>query len=106
MNRILDFRHKKVFDAQTYTAVSFLNKKRNESILYDKIKDDQEIEDFIISANGSPNYLVNLNFKKWRLLRKSDQENVRIIETVGTPISLLYNISVGIATLKDEALLI
>ena len=38
VTRIVDFRHKKVFDAQTYTAITFVNKKSNESILFDKIK--------------------------------------------------------------------
>jgi len=102
VTRIIDFRHKKVFDAQTYTAITFLNKKSNESILFDKIKDNQTCSDFLFSANGSPNYLKNLNVKKWRLLKTQEQENIKIIETIGTPIKQLFNIAVGIATLKDE----
>ena len=102
LTRIVDFRHKKVFDAQTYTAISFINKKENEAILYDKIKDEQACNDFLISANGSPNYIKNLNDKKWRLLKTKEQENIKIIETIGTPINQLFNIAVGIATLKDE----
>ncbi|MDC9723084.1 MAG: N-6 DNA methylase [Urechidicola sp.] len=102
VTRIVDFRHKKVFDAQTYTAITFVNKKANESILFDKIKDKQSCPDFLISANGSPNYLKNLNVKKWRLLKTKEQENIRIIENIGTPIKQLFNIAVGIATLKDE----
>lgn len=102
LTRIVDFRHKKVFDAQTYTAISFINKKENEAILYDKIKDKQACNDFLISANGSPNYIKNLNDKKWRLLKTKEQENIKIIETIGTPITQLFNIAVGIATLKDE----
>ena len=102
LTRIVDFRHKKVFDAQTYTAISFINKKENEAILYDKIKDEQACNDFLISANGSPNYIKNLNDKKWRLLKTKEQGNIKIIETIGTPITQLFNIAVGIATLKDE----
>lgn len=102
LTRIVDFRHKKVFDAQTYTAISFINKKENEAILYDKIKDEQTCNDFLISANGSPNYIKNLNDKKWRLLKTKEQGNIKIIETIGTPITQLFNIAVGIATLKDE----
>ncbi len=102
LTRIVDFRHKKVFDAQTYTAISFINKKENEVILYDKIKDEQACNEFLISANGSPNYIKNLNDKKWRLLKTKEQENIKIIETIGTPITQLFNIAVGIATLKDE----
>ena len=102
LNRIIDFRHKKVFDAQTYTAISFANKQSNEFILYDKIGDEQSCSEFLISANGSPNHLQNLNAKKWRLLKLEEQENIKIIETIGTPIKQLFNIAVGIATLKDE----
>jgi len=102
LTRIIDFSHKKVFDAQTYTAISFANKKVNEEIFYDKIKNNQACDDFLISANGSPNKIKNLNVKKWRLLKTEEQENIRIIETIGTPIKQLFNIAVGIATLKDE----
>lgn len=106
VTRIVDFRHKKVFDAQTYTAITFANKKANESILFDKIKDEQTCSDFLISANGSPNYLKNLDVNKWRLLKTKEQENIMIIENIGTPIKQLFNIAVGIATLKDEVFFI
>ncbi len=106
VTRIVDFRHKKVFDAQTYTAITFANKKANESILFDKIKDEQSCSDFLISANGSPNYLENLDVSKWRLLKTNEQDNIKRIERIGTPIKQLFNIAVGIATLKDEVFLI
>jgi adenine-specific DNA-methyltransferase len=102
VTRIVDFRHKKVFDAQTYTAITFANKMINESILFDKIKDEQSCSDFLITANGSPNYLENLEVGKWRLLKTNEQENIKTIERIGTPIKQLFNIAVGIATLKDE----
>jgi len=106
VTRIVDFRHKKVFDAQTYTAITFANKKTNNSILFDKIKDEQSCSDFLISANGSPNYLENLDVSKWRLLKTNEQENIKTIESIGTPIKQLFNIAVGIATLKDEVFFI
>lgn len=106
VTRIVDFRHKKVFDAQTYTAITFANKKDNESILFDKIKDEQSCSDFLISVNGSPNYLENLDVKKWRLLKTEEQRNIKTIESIGTPIKQLFNIAVGIATLKDEVFFI
>ena len=76
LTRIVDFSHKKVFDAQTYTAITFLNKQKNDAVLYDKILDSQECSEFLIKANGSPNYLDKLNAKKWRLLKKQEQEIV------------------------------
>lgn len=102
LTRIIDFRHKKVFDAQTYTAITFANKKVNDAILFDKIKDDQSCVDFLASANGAPNYWKDLNVKKWRLLKTTEQKNIKRIENIGTPIKQLFNIAVGIATLKDE----
>lgn len=102
VNRIVDFSHKKVFDAQTYTAISFVNKQINDHILYDKISNEQACSEFLVNANGSPNYIKSLNVKKWRLLRTKEQENIQIIENIGTPIKQLFNIAVGIATLKDE----
>ncbi len=102
VTRIVDFSHKKVFDAQTYTAITFLNKKQNEAITYDRIKEGYTPELFLANANGSPNYLENLNVKKWRLLKTDEQQNIKTIETIGKPIGKLFDICVGIATLKDE----
>lgn len=36
------------------------------------------------------------------MLKTAEQDNIRIIENIGTPIKNLFNIAVGIATLKDE----
>ncbi len=106
VSRIIDFSHKKVFDAQTYTALTFLNKELNESIKFDRIKDGYKPKDFLPIANGSPNYIKNLNSKKWRLLKTDEQKNIKNIETIGSPIGKLFDICVGIATLKDEVFFI
>lgn len=102
VTRIIDFSHRKVFDAQTYTALTFLNKKENEALTFDRIKDGYSPEDFLPIANGSANYFKDLDVKKWRLLKSDEQNNIKIIEKIGTPISVLFDICVGIATLKDE----
>ncbi len=102
VRRIIDFSHKKVFDAQTYTAITFLSKQHNEAIIYDRISEQQTPETFLANANGSLNYLENLNVKKWRLLKIDEQKNIKLIETIGIPIGKLFDICVGIATLKDE----
>jgi len=102
ITKIVDFSHKKVFDAQTYTAITFLSKGKNEYIYYDRIKEGKSIEEYLKYSNGSSNILNNLNCKKWRLLKSDEQENITIIETIGKPISKLFDICVGIATLKDE----
>jgi adenine-specific DNA-methyltransferase len=106
VTRIIDFSHKKVFDAQTYTAITFLNKLQNEAIAYDRIREGNSPESFLANVNGSPNYLENLNLKKWRLLKTDEQQNIKTIETIGVPIGKLFDICVGIATLKDEVFFI
>ena len=106
VTRIIDFTHKKVFDAQTYTALTFLNKQENEAITFDRLKNGYTPQDFLPMANGSLNYLKNLNVKKWRLLKSDEQENIKNIETIGIQISKLFDICVGIATLKDEVFFI
>lgn len=106
VSRIIDFTHKKVFDAQTYTALTFLNKQENEAITFDRLKEGYSPKDFLPIANGSPNYLSDLNPKKWRLLKTDEQKNIKTIETIGTPISKLFDICVGIATLKDDVFFI
>lgn len=100
--KIIDFSHKKVFDAQTYTAITFIDKQQNDFINYDKIKDFQAPEIFLKNINYSKNYLDKLNVKKWRLLKTEEQENIQTIETIGSPIGKLFDICVGIATLKDD----
>jgi len=102
VTRIVDFSHKKVFDALTYTAITFINKGRNETITYDRIKTNDSPELFLKNVNGSINYLKNLNSKKWRLLKSDEQNNILLIENIGTPIGKLFEINAGIATLKDE----
>ena len=102
VSRIVDFSHRKLFDAQTYTAITFFNRARNDAIIYDRIEEKQSPESFLANVNGSQNSLGELNSKKWRLLKSKEQENVKIIETIGRPIGKMFEICVGIATLKDE----
>ncbi len=100
--KIIDFNHKQVFDAQTYTAITFLNTEKNETILFDRISEGQSPELFLQHIKESPNPLKKLNAKKWRLLKSDEQENIKKIESMGTPLCQLCDIRVGIATLKDE----
>jgi len=100
--KIVDFSHKKVFDAQTYTAISFINKSNNLSIKYDRLPDQTAPENFLNDVKWSINTLKDLSSKKWRLLKSDEKENIRNIENIGTHIGELFDINVGIATLKDE----
>ena len=102
LSKIIDFNSKKVFDVQTYTAISFFRKCKNDFILYDRIPDSHYPEEFLSNVKFSENALSELNTKKWRLLRSDEKKNIKTIETVGVPIKQMFNICVGIATLKDD----
>jgi len=106
VHKIVDFSHIKIFDALTYTAITFITKKTNDTILYDRIGSNIKPEEFLKNVVESPTLLSSLNKKKWRLLRSDEQYNIKTIETIGEPIGSLYNICVGIATLKDEVFFI
>ncbi|KAA6315099.1 Type IIS restriction enzyme Eco57I, partial [termite gut metagenome] len=102
LSKIIDFNSKKVFDVQTYTAISFLKKCENDFILYDRIPNRHTLEEFLSNVKYSENAVSELNIKKWRLLRTDEKKNIKAIETVGMPIKQMFDICVGIATLKDE----
>jgi tRNA1(Val) A37 N6-methylase TrmN6 len=100
--KIIDFKDVKIFDAQTYTALTFINKKKNDDILYDRINGEKDYIAFLKNINLSKNSIYELDSKKWRLLKNNEKENIKNIESIGTPLKELFDISVGIATLKDE----
>jgi tRNA1(Val) A37 N6-methylase TrmN6 len=100
--KIIDFKDIKIFDAQTYTSLTFINKNKNSEILFDRINGEKDYKIFLNKLNLSKNNINSLDSKKWRLLKNSEKENIKKIETIGRPLSELFDISVGIATLKDE----
>lgn len=99
---IVDFGATKVFDVQTYTAITFLNKEKNSFIEYSRIGENQTPEAYLWCLEFTNNFYRDLNTKKWRLLCGNERGNIHNIETIGEPIGALFNICVGIATLKDE----
>jgi adenine-specific DNA-methyltransferase len=106
VRKIIDFSDKKVFDAQTYTGITFLDKKQNDVIIYDKINEKSTLIEFLNNIVESPTLLSSLDKKKWRLLKLEEQSNIKTIETIGRSIGDLFNIFVGIATLKDDVFFI
>ncbi|MFH0736619.1 MAG: N-6 DNA methylase [bacterium] len=99
--KIIDFGHKKIFEAQIDTALTFVNKKNNNFIEYARLINNTPAE-FLNNPDFSQNKYINLNSKKWRLLKADEQENIKKIENSGTPIGKLFDINIGISTLKDE----
>lgn len=100
--QITDFDATKVFDVQTYTAITFLNKKNNNHIEYARIERGQSINDYLRNASFTENKYADLLVKKWRLLCNDERVNINQIENAGLTIGTLFNICVGIATLKDD----
>jgi len=102
ITEIIDFRHRKVFEAQAYTSITFMNKKKNAIILYDRIDDDEDTQSFLKNISYGENKLEDLQVKKWRLLKPSERDNINKIESIGIPLGELLDVRVGLATLKDE----
>lgn len=100
--QIVDFDATKVFEVQTYTAITFLNKKDNSYIQYDRIERGETPAHFLSSIQLTPNKYSDLSEKKWRLLCGNERKNIKAIENSGQTLGELMNICVGIATLKDE----
>lgn len=102
VNKIIDFGHKKIFDAQTYTAITCINKVENDYILYDYIQENDNPSTFLNNLNFAPVIYNDLVTKKWRLLKGDENEAIHVIENAGTALGKLFDIAVGIATLKDD----
>ena len=100
--KIVDFNSTKVFDVQTYTAITFLNKQKNSEIQYDRIEENESPLDFLENVKTTENPYSYLSVKKWRLLCGDERYNIYRIEHSGDNLKSLFNICVGIATLKDD----
>ena len=100
--QIVDFDATKVFEVQTYTAITFLNKKDNNEIMYDRIDRGEIPVNFLEDITLTGNKYSDLSSKKWRLLCGNERNNIKVIENSGQTLGDLMNICVGIATLKDD----
>ena len=101
IEKIIDFNHIKVFDSQTYTCVTFLSKKEKEFFLFNRIEHGDEINK-LNNIKFSKIQYSSLNNRKWRLLSKNKQDNIRKIENIGKCLGEIIDIRVGIATCKDN----
>ena len=99
--QIIDFDATKVFDVQTYTAITFMNKKRNECIQYDRIERGENSEEYLQNISLSTNSYEDISVDKWRLLCGVERHNIKALENSGDRLGNIVNIAAGIATLKD-----
>lgn len=101
IEKVIDFNHLKLFQAQTYTCVTFLKKNKKEFLCYERVG-GYEALDSLDDIHYSKIYFRELNNRKWRLTRDIDQENIKRIECVGNKLGVIADIRVGIATCKDS----
>ena len=100
IKRILDFNHLKIFDAQTYTCITFLQKHNKKYFDFDRV-DHYDGLNKLNKLKYSKILFSSLNNNKWRLLKREDQKNIKKIESAGEKLKNLADIHVGIATCKD-----
>lgn len=100
--KIVDFGAVMVFDVQTYTAITFLSPDKQDSILYGRIGGTGIPQQYLTNIPLTSNPYSELSTEKWRLFSGKDRENIYNIEHIGEPIGHLFDICVGLATLKDE----
>ena len=101
--KILDFNHLKLFEAQTYTCVTFLKRNGKDFFYYERIDSSKDLEQL---GSKEPHYseilFSDLDNKKWRLLKSRDQENIKKIENTYIKLGEITDIKVGVATCKDN----
>lgn len=99
--KILDFNHLKLFEAQTYTCITFLKSNAESNFYYERIDRYEDLNQ-LSNKKFSKILFSDLNNKKWRLLRYEDQLNIKKIENIGERLGDIVDIRVGIATCKDS----
>lgn len=101
VRKVVDFGEILLFeDALTYTAITFLDKKRKSQLEYIRVRDESVLGSLAEQDSISINY-SSLNPEKWRLLDEEEYQNIRIIESYRR-LDEIANIHTGIATLKDD----
>jgi adenine-specific DNA-methyltransferase len=101
IEKILDFNHLKLFESQTYTCITFLKWKKSDFFYFERVNNYEALNS-LDKLDYSKIYFKELNNKKWRLLRNSDQNNIKKIESAGNKLGDIVDIRVGIATCKDS----
>ena len=105
LHKIIDFGENMVFyPVRTYNSLLFLNKSKNQTLLYAAIEKTERIKKALFSATLLSMPIADLDPAGWILLNENERQNIKKIEQVGKPIKPF--IRVGIATLKDNIYLL
>ena len=98
---IVDFADYKIFkNVNAYTALLFFGYNKNKFFDYKKITN--KIEEKLQNKNYSKITFDELNYKKWRLSSPEHLKNIKKLENEFNKLKTIFNIRVGIATLKDK----
>jgi methylase of polypeptide subunit release factors len=101
VDKIIDFNHLKLFKVQTYTCITFLTKTKKDYFYYKRINNYENLNNLNNIKYSKINF-SDLNNRKWRLLRDTDQKNIWKIENSKYRLGELVDIRVGVATCKDS----
>lgn len=106
LRRIVDFGPRQVFEnASAYTCLVFLGTTPAAEFEFGELASDvplAAVRDVPLSRIAT----ASLQPAKWRLAAPKHLDNLRRIESTGTPLGALAEIRVGFATLKDAVFLV
>lgn len=101
VRKIVDFGELLLFeDANTYTAITFLDQHRKGQFEYVRVPDKSAVDALADLEPITINY-SSLDPEKWRLLDDPAYEAINTIESY-RPLDRIADIHTGVATLKDE----
>ena len=105
IQRIVDFGHYRVFkQANAYTCLVFLGTEKKARFEFGRI--EKVCINNLRNATFSEISFSDLRADKWRLAKDNHLKNLKIIESIGKPLSTIASIKVGFATLKDSIFLV
>lgn len=101
VSKVIDFGENLVFEPiHTYSSLLFLNKQKNQTVSYAKLKKSANISAILNSTIPFQTDAMHLNAAGWKFLSQTEQENIQKIEQAGD--SIQKQIRIGIATLRDH----
>lgn len=105
IDKIVDFKSHQIFkDCLTYTCISIFSNKPNAEVNYVLLNHTDELKKITKSSFSKIKY-IDLNKDKFRFFEKKQLNNIFKIENSGKLLSE-FNISTGIATLKNNLYLL
>lgn len=100
--RIINFGEERIFKGVlAYTCIVFIEKHQNKNVLYIRTDSSYIKNNTSLSFTSIP-YIELQDFSGWHLNKTDVLDKIRIIEGTGSPLSSLFQIKNGIATLAND----